>query len=178
MGCRVSPAGPADWSALRPVRRPRTVSSAARELSRPPWRERGEIGHVCPPRHPACVQQRAASLLRVSPEGPMTCGLTVWRAITSSIYNPGGHCAFPVWPPHLSGQVPCVSPWEAVMFAARWAPHVSAGVPRRFRRSAAGFPPGTVVLRRKAGAGRPRVPCAAVPMGPVPEPTAALFPAV
>jgi hypothetical protein len=64
------------------------------------------------------------------------------------------------------------------MFPARWAPHVSAGVPRRFCRSAAGFPPGTVVFRRKAGAGLPRVPCAAVPMGPAPEPTAALFPAV
>ena len=70
------------------------------------------------------------------------------------------------------------------MFPARWAPHVSAGAlrrfrrARRFRRSAAGFPPGTVVFRRKAGAGLPRVPCAAVPMGPAPEPTAALFPAV
>ena len=70
-----------------PSARPRTVSSAARELSRPPWRERGEIGHACPPRHPACVQRRAASLLRVSPEGPMTCGFTVWRAITCSIYT-------------------------------------------------------------------------------------------
>jgi hypothetical protein len=69
-------------------------------------------------------------------------------------------------------------PEEAVMFAAQWAPHVSAGVPRRFRRSAAGVSAGTVVFRPKAGAGLPRVPCAAVPMGPAPEPTAALFPAV
>jgi len=40
MGRRVSPAGPAGWTLCGPFARPRTVSSAARELSRPPG-ERG-----------------------------------------------------------------------------------------------------------------------------------------
>lgn len=70
-----------------PPARPRTVSSPTHELSRPPWRERSEIGHACLPRHLACVQRRAASLLRVPPGGPLTCGFTVWWAITCSIYT-------------------------------------------------------------------------------------------
>ena len=76
------------------------------------------------------------------------------------------------------------------MFPARWArtfpPEsrgVSAGVPAAFppesRAVSAGVQRGfrrvPVVFRRKAGAGLPRLPCAAVPMGPAPEPTAALF---
>ena len=150
MGGRVSPAGPAGWDALRPVRpptyrlvrRPRTVSS--------PWRERSEIGHAGPPRYPACVQRRAASLLRVPPEGPLTCGFTVWRAITGSIYARRAlrvsRMAAACFRPGAMRFPPAghnVSP--------RWAPHVSAGVPQRFRWSAAGFPPGTVAFRREGG---------------------------
>jgi len=157
--------------------RPRTVSSTTHELSRPPWRERGEIGHACPPRHLACVQRRAASLLRVPPEGPLTCGFTAWRAITCSIYT---RRALRV--SRMAAACfrlgPHAFPREAVMFPAP----VGAA---RFRRAPVMFPPdcggvsaGDRSVPPEGGRRLPRVPGAAVPMGPAPEPAAALFPAV
>ena len=85
MGCRVSSVSLAGRDALRSARPPTYRLVRHHELSRPPWRERSEIGYASPPRHLACVQRRAAILLRVPPEGPLTCGFTAWRAITCSI---------------------------------------------------------------------------------------------
>ena len=176
-GSRVSPAARPAGTRCGPSARPRTVSSAAHELSRPLWRERGEIGHAGPPRHPAFVQLWAASPLHVPPEGPLTCGFIVWRAITCSIYT---RRALRV----SRMAATCLRPG-----AMRFHPggrDVSRPVgAARFRRSPATFPPecggvsaGTVVFRRKADAGLPCVPGAAVPIGPAPEPASALFPAM
>jgi len=172
----VRSAWPAGTLCGRPAR-PRTVSSATMNCLVRPGERGMKIGHACPPRHLACVQRRAASLLRVPPEGPLTCGFTAWRAITCSIYTRRGTARFPYGRRMFPAGPPCVSPGGRDVSRP--------GRRRTFPRAPVMFPPdcggvsaGNRSVPPEGGRRLPRVPGAAVPMGPAPEPAAALFPAV
>jgi len=68
----------------------------------------------------------------------------------------------------LRAGLPRVSAPGGPGVSARQVTRVSPGVPWRFRRDTPAFPP-------DGGRGPPRVPGAAVPTGPVPEPVAGLI---
>jgi hypothetical protein len=132
-----------------PFARPRTVSSAARELSRPPG-ERGVKWARWPATPPG---MRSAA-------GRRPAARSAGRATDLRLYRLEGHNR-----QHLRPAGVARFPYGRRMFPAgchafppagrdvsrRWAPHVSAGVPQRFRWGAAGFPPGTVAFRREGG---------------------------
>jgi hypothetical protein len=171
-GRSVRPA-PASWAAVGLVRPP------ADGLVRPAKRDNS--GHARPAARPVCAQRRvgrrnsafrlrAADLRRYLPADD---DLPHLRPATRRVsrrdaarFRPGvmrfrpGAVAFPpggcrAFPPECRG------------VSARRVPRVSPGVPWRFRPGAAVFPP-------DGGRGLPRVPGAAVPTPPAPEPAAGI----
>jgi hypothetical protein len=158
MDCPIGPARPVRWAAVRPVR------PAPHGLVR---RKEGAI-RTPTPRPPPGVRSAAssASQRRFPPRGQLTCGVTIWRAMICRIYPPCD--AFPAGLPRICGRA-----------AARFRP----GRPWRFRPAgnarfpgrAVAFPPGYPGVSAGRRHGPPRVPGAAVPTGPVPEPAAGLI---
>jgi hypothetical protein len=177
MGCRVSSVSLAGRDALRPARPPTYRLVRHHELSRPPWRERNENRARLPATPPGMC----------SAAGRQPAVYSAGRATDLRLYCLAGHNLQHLHPagtarfPYGRRMFPAgchAFPQEAVTFPAP----VGAV---RFHRTPVMFPPecggvsaGYRGVPPEGGRRLPRVPCAAVPMGPAPEPAAALFPTV
>jgi hypothetical protein len=132
MDCPAGPSSPARWAAVRPVRpRPRR--------SRPPERRGNPDTH---PRPPPGVRSAAgsASQRRFPSRGPLTCGVTIWRAMICRIY-PAMRRVSRRDPAHLWPGCRAFPPRKALAFRpvgnARFPGHAVA-----FPGHAVAFPPG------------------------------------
>ena len=136
MDCPVGPARPARWASVRLVR-------PAQPRSRPPRKE-GTI-RTRTPGPPPGVRSAAssASQRRFPPRGPLTCGVTIWRAMICRLY-PAMRRVSRRAAAHFRPGCRAFPPREALAFPPgryrafpRACRGVSAGIPRRFRRTAA-----------------------------------------
>ena len=177
MGCRVSSVSLAGRDALRPARPPTYRLVRHHELSRPPWRERNENRARLPATPPGMC----------SAAGRQPAVYSAGRATDLRLYclaghnlqhlHPAGTARFPYGRRMFPAGPPCVSPGgRDVSRPGRRRTFPRA--PVMFTPDCGGVSAGNRSVPPEGGRRLPRVPGAAVPMGPAPEPAAALFPAV